>query len=44
MGETSIPIQTLRRRHKELLAHDPHMDTSKMEAEYAVSEGARLMA
>ncbi|XP_064387090.1 receptor-type tyrosine-protein phosphatase S-like isoform X2 [Halichondria panicea] len=35
VGGTSISIQTLRRRHKELLAHDPHLDTSKMEAEYA---------
>ena len=37
MGETTIPIQTLRRRHKELLAHNPQEDTSKMEIEYAVS-------
>ncbi len=37
IGETSMPIQALRRRHKELLLHDPHLDTSKMEAEYAVS-------
>ena len=39
VGETSIPIQTLRRRHKELLAHDPRMGTSKMDAEYAVRGG-----
>jgi hypothetical protein len=40
IGDTEIPIQSLRRRYKELLAQDPNTESSKMESEFAVSRSS----
>ena len=37
VGDTEIPIQSLRRRYKELQGQDPNTESSKMESEFAVS-------
>ena len=37
IGDTEIPIQSLRRRYKELQGQDPNTESSKMESEFAVS-------
>ena len=37
VGDTEIPIQSLRRRYKELQAQNPITENSKMEAEFSVS-------
>ena len=36
VGDTEIPIQSLRRRYKELLAQDPNTESSRMETEFSV--------
>ena len=38
VGDTEIPIQSLRRRYKELQAQDPETESSKMESEFSVSD------
>ena len=42
MGDTEIPMQSLRGRYKKLLAHNPKTDSSLMEDEYGVRGVARV--
>ena len=42
IGDTAIPIQSLRRRYKELQGQDPNTESSKMESEFAVSPNVHV--